>query len=215
MAKTTFNGKYESKWELDLESFLTRREISEMQSFLIKQRNHSNDNQKAWLEWFLIELGLNTGLRVFEMANLCCGDIYLRDELSFIVVRQGKGSKTRKVRINSNFQKSSKEFLDWKKRSGEDIGPGSYLIISPKSKTRYTTRGLQLIFKRCIKHVNIPGYHSIHHLRHTYASLLLRSSNNNLRLVQKQLGHSSLLTTQVYVDTFTSDIENAIEGILN
>ena len=54
--------------------------------------------------------------------------------------------------------------------------------------------------------------HSIHHCRHTFASELLRASGN-LRLVQKQLGHSKITTTQVYADVFDSEMDEAIERI--
>ena len=46
-------------------------------------------------------------------------------------------------------------------------------------------------------------------LRHTYATLLYKSSGNNLRLVQQQLGHSSVQTTTVYANVMNEDVEKA------
>ena len=57
--------------------------------------------------------------------------------------------------------------------------------------------------------------HSIHHLRHTYASHLYKASKFNLRLVQKQLGDSSIKTTEVYADVFDEDIDKALERLCN
>ena len=55
-------------------------------------------------------------------------------------------------------------------------------------------------------------YH-FHTLRHTYATRLYKSSNNNLRLVQRQLGHVSVATTQVYADIMDEDVDKALEKL--
>ena len=75
-----------------------------------------------------------------------------------------------------------------------------------------STRGLQKIFERNARRAGIKG-HSIHHLRHTYASHLYKASGYNLRLVQKQLRHSSVATTQVYADVLDADANQALENL--
>lgn len=75
-----------------------------------------------------------------------------------------------------------------------------------------TVRALQKIFTRVCEAVGIKG-HSIHHCRHTYGSELLAASGGNLRLVQKQLGHSKITTTQVYADVFDGEMDAAVEGM--
>ncbi|MEW6042210.1 MAG: site-specific integrase [Elusimicrobiota bacterium] len=214
MADGNRRGADGSGWELGSDSFLTRKEVFKLRSWLIGRRNVSGDDREAWLAWFIVELGLNSGLRVAEMASLICGDIRLRDELSTIIVRNGKGGKYREVRINNSFQKSVKDFLSWKIRSGEPSECDNFLPRSPRTGVQYTTRSLQLVFKRSLEYADIPTHHSIHHLRHTYASLLYSASDYNLRLVQKQLGHTSPNTTQVYANVFGPDIEKAIEGLM-
>jgi site-specific recombinase XerD len=213
MAKEGYAGDSESGWQLGLEKFLTRKEISKLRANLMENRNQKCDNRLAWLRWLVVELGLNSGLRVAEMADLQCGDLRLRDELSFIVVRNGKGGKYREVR-SSKFRKSIGEFLSWKERSNEPLNSDDLLFVSPKTNSKYSTRGLQIIFKSCIQEAGISTNHSIHHLRHTYASLLYESSGYNLRLVQKQLGHSSPNVTQVYANVFDPNINKALEGLM-
>jgi site-specific recombinase XerD len=65
------------------------------------------------------------------------------------------------------------------------------------------------MFKRVSAGAGIVG-HSIHHLRHTYATHLHHVSGNNLRLVQQQLGHSSIAVTQVYAHVLPSEAEKAV-----
>ncbi|GAH75377.1 unnamed protein product, partial [marine sediment metagenome] len=59
----------------------------------------------------------------------------------------------------------------------------------------------------------LPKRYSIHCLRHTYATRLYKASGYNLRLVQKQLGHSSVSTTQVYADVMDSDVDQAVANL--
>ena len=59
----------------------------------------------------------------------------------------------------------------------------------------------------------LPCYYSIHSLRHTYATNLYRASGYNLRLVQKQLGHTNINTTTVYSDVMSKDLDEAVEKL--
>ena len=43
--------------------------------------------------------------------------------------------------------------------------------------------------------------------------MLYRASNYNLRLVQKQLGHRSIQTTQIYADILSEDAVVAVERL--
>jgi len=59
----------------------------------------------------------------------------------------------------------------------------------------------------------LPEHYSIHCCRHTYACELYRASGYNLRLVQKQLGHSNSRITEVYADIFHPDTEKSLEKL--
>ena len=103
------------------------------------------------------------------------------------------------------------EYLEWKRKNGEKCDMGTPLILSTNTGGKMTTRGLQKVFERNAQKVGIVG-HSIHSLRHTYATFLLRASRN-LRLVQKQLGHSSIMITEVYADILDLDLEKALQKL--
>jgi len=177
-----------------------------------KKQTESGD-RVAIRDCFIIRLGLATGLRVMEIAALKCGDLSLEETLSSLVVIYGKGQKKRRVFFNDAFKKYCKEYLTWKQSIGESIEPDQPLLLSSSTGGHLTTRALQKAFKRCAKRAGLPSRYSIHSLRHTYASVLLKASNWNLRLVQKQLGHSKITTTQVYADVMVPEIKKALDRL--
>jgi integrase/recombinase XerD len=73
--------------------------------------------------------------------------------------------------------------------------------------------GISKVFKKTALEAGLSSHHSIHTLRHTYATNLYKASGYNLRMVQKQLGHSNITTTTVYSDVLSKDLEEAVENL--
>ena len=170
-------------------------------------------NKVAIRDHFIVHLALATGLRVMEIAALNCGDMFLENSPPSLLVRNGKGGKKRVVFFNSVLKKHCQEYLNWKSSIGESTESEQPLLLSSHTKTYMTTRAIQKAFKRCASKAGIPARYAIHCLRHSYACLLLKASNWNTRLVQKQLGHSRLSTTQIYADVMLPDIKNTLEKL--
>ena len=201
-------------WTLDEEKYLRLSDVKKLRKACRKARYIALKQVKSVIprDWFMIELGLNTGLRVEEMRELKCGDVHIQEGRSSISVRKGKGNRPRTVRINDEFRHRCKRFLEWKKKQGQGIDPDSYLLTTNKG-TQLSKRALQKAFKKCIKKADLPEHYSIHSLRHTYGTYLLKASGYNLRLVQEQLGHSSVRVTEVYAGLLDSDVTRAVERL--
>ena len=75
-----------------------------------------------------------------------------------------------------------------------------------------TANGIYSIIKTRVREARITKNIHPHSLRHTYATFLLRASGN-LRLVQKQLGHSSVIVTEVYADVMNPDLTRSLEKL--
>ena len=204
-----------SDWVLEPGKYLTRAEASRL---LRVARGRAETAQPkgrrvAIRDYFIIHLALMTGLRVMEIAALKCGDVYLNNAICSLIVKRGKGGKKRVVFFTGSFKTHCKEYLNWKQLVGESLKPEEPLIVSSSTGGHMTTRALQKAFKRCAAKASLQSTYSIHCLRHTYACFLLKASKWNLRLVQKQLGHSRITTTQVYADVMMPDIKKACYGL--
>lgn len=201
-------------WILDESKFLTTEEVARLRRTTRRRAEKAlkTGAKTAVRDWLVIDLVMSTGLRVQEVANLKCKDLFLDGSRSSLLVRNGKGGKSRLVRFSKEFKQHVREHLTWKETIGEPTASDSPLIWSTNRKGPMSKRGIQEIFSRCARRAGIEG-HSIHHLRHTFATHLLRSSRYNLRLVQKALGHSSITTTEVYADVTAPDMEIALKRL--
>jgi integrase/recombinase XerD len=206
-----------SIWVLDPGKFLSREEVDRLLETARKRAEAAlvRGNKVAVRDYFIVDLALSTGLRVAEIANLKCRDIFLRDHFCALLVRNGKCGKKRLVRFNGAFKKHYQEYIRWKQTIGESTGLSDPLFLSSNTKSHMTTRAIEKAFKRTAAKAGLPSHYSIHSLRHSYACELYRASGYNLRLVQKQLGHACIATTEVYADVVEPDMQRALERLYN
>jgi len=163
-------------------------------------------------DWAILHVALDSGLRVSEICSLELQDVILDPTHSSLIVRDGKGHKKRGVRIGSSLRDHLASFIAWKERVGQSTAGRSFLFVSPRGGP-LTRTAVYRIFRKHADAVGIPPRFSIHSCRHTYASLLYRASDYNIRLVQKQLGHRSIQTTQIYADVLSEDAALAVEKL--
>ncbi len=204
-----------SNWVLEPDKYLNKNEISRLLEVTKRRAEVARVRGKkvAIRDYFIIQLALTTGLRVMEIAALNCCDLFLNDKICSVLVRKGKGNKKRIVYFTGPFRKHCHQYLKWKQQIGESVELDKPLIVSSNTGGDMTTRGLQKVFKRSAKRAQLsPGY-SIHATRHTFACFLLKASNWNLRLVQKQLGHARISTTQVYADVMMPDVKKVLDRL--
>lgn len=156
--------------------------------------------RQTWItRYMLVDLAIRSGLRVGEIASLKVGDLHLNGKDHYLAVKDGKGSKDRDVYIDPVLTKHLRDYLVIKRKAWrQDTNPGAYLFPSREGKP-YTTTALHISFKKALERAGLPLHHSIHHARHTYATVSLATSDN-LRFVQKQLGHENIGHTALYAD---------------
>lgn len=146
----------------------------------------------------IIELMLQTGIRLGELAKLTLGDVRLPTKITVdpehtgeLRVRQGKGRKDRYIDLNYKVCWALKAYLETRPPV-----PSPALFVS-KFKRAMTPRGIQ---KRLEKHLIAAGISEAHphSLRHTAGTHLI-AAGASPRTVQELLGHKSLATTSLYI----------------
>lgn len=124
-----------------------------------------------------------TGVRVSELCGINVEDIDFEEHMIKI---RGKGGKIRIVFLDDETLSDIQTFI------GEiTAGP----LFEGQGGHNLTPRHVQRIFKTYAP----PGI-TPHKLRHSHASELYRRSHN-LRVVQENLGHASIRTTEIYLHT--------------
>ncbi len=145
----------------------------------------------------ILELLFSTGLRLAELCSLTA-DINLKsDELSI----RGKGGKVRVVFLSDSAKSAVKEYLSARK----DMSDSLFVRVENRSSKKVANKDLGSLNKRSVE--RIVKEHAIkagiskkvtpHMMRHMFATDLL-SNGADIRSVQSMLGHSSIITTQIY-----------------
>jgi len=171
------------------------------------------DSKSATRDRTIIELVLNTGLRVQETRFLNVEDVWNGYEIRrHLVVRPetAKRCKAREVPLNHKIRSTLLDFIKWKRRKGETVLPDAPLFMSRKGN-RVGQRTLQDMIENWLKRAGIEGY-SFHSLRHTY-SMKLRRRDIKLETIQKLLGHSTLQATGIYLEPSREELIEAAEAI--
>ena len=200
---------------MDTNKFLTEVELRRLIRITSKEKDRAlrTARKTPVKDWFLVCVAIETGLRVQEIADLSCGDFQINRSNSAVLVRNGKGGKKRLVHIRDAFCEQVLGFFEWKRSQRESVEPDAPLFCV--NRRRMTKRALQKSYKRSLAKAGITQSRGvgIHSLRHTYASFLLKASKFNLRLVQRQMGHASSKTTEVYAHVFDQDMEKALRRL--
>lgn len=158
----------------------------------------------AAIQHRLIQLAVQTlyftGMRISECLHLQVADVDLEGNVIYVV--NGKGSKDRKIPINSKLKELLIDYKDnWRVESEFFFATrisGTLSVTSVARVLRETTEALG--WKKKV---------TAHILRHSFASKLVK---NNVHLVKisKLLGHSSLKTTSIYVHSNLEDLQDAV-----
>jgi len=195
-------------WVVSPEKFLAPDDVHRLRRVLGDAATlaRARGVQAAVRDQLIIELALGTGLRVSELSNLKVEDLFLKKGQNSLLVRNGKGGKQRVVQFGAKLKDLIRNHLEYRKSDSPCLFPSQRC-------DRMSPSGIQQIFKKWAAKAGLPRRYSIHSLRHSYAVRLYKASGYNLRLVQKQLGHSSVTTTQVYADVLDEDVEKALANL--
>ncbi len=156
----------------------------------------------------LVQLMLQTGLRIGEVAALRRADITVRERAGALRVRHGKGLREREVPLNATARRALRQFFE---RDPAAARPEDPVFRSTRNEP-LPVRSIQntiagLVRRAGLKRAGI----SAHSLRHTFALAWLRQHPGKLVELAQLLGHESLDTTAVYTRASTEDLARDVE----
>ncbi len=138
------------------------------------------------------------GLRVGEVCRLSVEDLDLDQGL--LRVRAGKGDKDRMVVVEASTCNALRTWLAV--RSERSVGDTRVFPMCRES--------VQRMVRERAREAGIAKKVTPHTLRHTLATTLLKKGLD-LRFIQKQLGHASVATTQIYTHVDTGALQEAYQ----
>ncbi len=158
---------------------------------------------------------LNTGLRIGELTNLQIKDVVNgnRETKKELQLRKEtiKNHNSRIIPLNEKARQAIKDLLTWNKEHNYRQLPGDLLLLSQKGK-KFTKEQVQRIIRKARERANLDFEATPHSLRHTFATRVY-AKTNNLRVVQKLLGHKSVSTTQIYADVNKEQLRDAVNQL--
>ena len=139
----------------------------------------------------VLEFLFATGLRVSELCNLKRSEIDLAN--GYIKV-SGKGSRERIIFIEND---EVKRIINrYKSLFETEIMNSEYFFIN-RVGARLSEQSVRFMIKKYANAVGIEKHVTPHVFRHSFATLLLEEGVD-IKYIQNFLGHSSIVTTQIY-----------------
>jgi len=160
----------------------------------------------------LFYLGLGSGMRISEIIGLEAGDVFANGKAFDRIVLEKhstKSKRSRTVAVSKQAVKHVQEYLDHL-----PVRPGPTDPLFP-SQTRprrpMTDTNAITTLKRMFQSAGVE-HASSHSLRRTHANTL-RRNGVDLKVIQEQLGHSSLAVTERYFSVDPLEAQRAVEQL--
>lgn len=178
-----------------------------------------------------------TGSRINALLTLRLNDLDLQKGL--VTFRFDKGGKTRTVNFGNTILPALRDHVEWVKgrweadhkrgiiaptddeslirKFGRDtFGNLPWYWLFPSQVTRgrerwhATDRGLCKAIAKAAKEAGFMKRVTAHTLRHSHATSLL-NRGENIRTIQKQLGHTKVETTEIYTHTTSGPVMSPLD----
>lgn len=139
----------------------------------------------------VLELLFATGVRISELCSLHSTDINVKEGCVKIY---GKGAKERLIQIgNRDVLEAVQNYYD---AFSKQINETGWFFVN-RLGTRLSDQSVRNMINKYCNIAGIERHITPHMFRHSFATLLLEE-DVDIRYIQQLLGHSSIVTTQIY-----------------
>jgi site-specific recombinase XerD len=171
-------------------------------------------SRHAVRDYALVQLLLQTGMRIGECAAVDLEDISFGERGGSVTIRAGKGNKARAVPLNASVRQALAAYAApllgvgssmsavakaWPQRRS---GTASTSLWGSQKGGRLSSQAMRRVIDCLVRAASarelLPADASAHTLRHTFAMFYLKDNPGDLIGLATLLGHSSLDTTRIY-----------------
>jgi len=138
----------------------------------------------------IVELLLQTGMRISELANLKIGDLDLTNNQ--ITIRAYESHPERIIPLNQPVKESLTRYMDTRPKSGNTF------VFITKTGNAFLIRNIRSNLDRYFHNAGIENA-KVNDLRHTFIAQQL-TSGSPLVYISKLVGHKRLSTTEKYLE---------------
>lgn len=186
---------------------LTQNELKRLLKIVAFTR-HKNRNRIVVLLSFL------SGLRACEIAQIRVKDVLSAEsgikEIVYLEKWQTKGRNTQSVVINEKLRKELGQYLSTHPYLLKDL---EGKLIRSQKRNGFSSQTIQNLFRHLFEQANIDDASS-HSGRRTFITNL-SDKGVGVRVIQELARHSSMVTTQRYIDVSVDKLKNAVNLITN
>ena len=169
---------------------------------LFRMVDISNDRGKR--DFAILQLFVQCGLRLSEVANIEIGDINVHERSGILRIVGGKGGRQREVNLNNTARLALKAYLEVRPEL-----PDTKKIFVSQLNRPLSRRNIHHLMKNYLEAAGMPDL-SCHDLRHLFATNLY-NRHKDILLVKEALGHKTLESTLRYSHKTDEEIASAME----
>ncbi len=152
----------------------------------------------------ILTLFLSTGIRLSELVNINLEDINFTEKTIKICC---KGNKERIIFFSEYCKKKMLEYLNLRDTNNCKTNA---LFIGSRNK-RICRNSIEYICKKAYKLMGLEDKnYTVHSLRHTAATIYFEYNNRDILLLKEILGHSTILSTEIYTHTYNDLVKEAV-----
>ncbi|MEK5357910.1 tyrosine-type recombinase/integrase [Paenibacillus sp. FSL L8-0709] len=182
--------------------------VEKQELYRFKRTIEAENNKRDIVIYYLL---FGTGIRCSELVAIELDDFYLterngKNNYSHVLIRNGKGSKSRKVNLNAQTVSSIKDYLVIRPTS-----ESNRLLIGQRGPL--TRLAINKILDKYSKKAQLEDKVNPHAARHTFCSTLIKSGVDP-KTVCLLSGHSSVdVVYRFYVSSNAEDKQRAVDGL--
>ncbi|MEM9469817.1 MAG: tyrosine-type recombinase/integrase [Pseudomonadota bacterium] len=192
------------------DAILTSNEVDAIFQRTVLHREHGLRDR------CILELYYSSAMRRAELSRMTMNDVDI--DKSMVRINKGKGGKDRIVPIAPRTSTMLTQYVEQVRRKGLQFSSGNWLFLNNRNE-QFTPQQLSSLVRKYVVRAGVDRKGACNLYRHTAATQMLENGAD-IRVIQQQLGHEDLSTTQVYtlvsptllIDTYHKTHPAALDG---